>query len=450
MLDKLKAKILSGESRSVSVKKNIIGSFLNKGISIVISFMLVPLTIGYVSSELYGVWLTLSSILTWFCFLDIGFTQGLKNKLAEAIAYKNWELGKSLVSTTYFMMILIFVPVCIVLELCVPIVNWTELLNINSIYSGEIIKVMYVLVGFICIQMVANVLVSVVAAYQKVALSNTFSVIGNMLSLIIIFILTKTCPPSLMALAFTLVAMPIFVTILASFILYSKQFKTVAPDISHINKKYVNQLFGLGYKFFIINIQAVVVYQATNILISNVSSPVQVTNYNIAYKYLSIAMMVFSIITSPLWPAYTDAYAKQDIIWIKRMRHKMTMIFLLSSIGCLFLALISKFVYHVWIGDDKVSIPFMMTIMVALYVIVFCFVTLEGTLLVGMGKIKLNTIIVTIGMIIHIPFSLFLSRYIGVYGILTSMIGINLIYSLVYKIQVDKLLNNKAVGIWNK
>lgn len=449
MLDKLRGKILSGESRTVSVKKNIIGSFLNKGISIVISFMLVPLTIGYVSSELYGVWLTLSSILTWLCFLDIGFTQGLKNKLAEAIAYKNWELGKSLVSTTYFMMILIFVPVCIILELCVPIINWTELLNINSIYSGEIAKVMYVLIGFICIQMVANVLVSVVAAYQKVALSNTFSVIGNILSLIIIFILTKTCPPSLMALAFTLAAMPILVTLLASFILFSKQFKKVAPDISHVNKKYVNQLLGLGYKFFIINIQVVVVYQATNILISNVSSPIQVTNYNIAYKYLSIAMMVFSIMTSPLWPAYTDAYAKQDIIWMKRMRHKMTMIFILSSIGCLFLTLISKFVYHIWIGD-KVSIPFIMTIMVSLYVIVYCFVLLEGTLLVGMGKIKLNTIIVTIGMIIHIPLSLFLSRYIGVYGILTSMIVINLFYSFVYKVQVDKLLNNNAVGIWNK
>lgn len=449
MLDRLKEKILSGESRTVSVKKNIIGSFLNKGISIVISFMLVPLTIGYVSSELYGVWLTLSSILTWLCFLDIGFTQGLKNKLAEAIAYKNWERGKSLVSTTYFMMILIFVPVCIVLELCVPIINWTELLNVNPIYSGEIVRVMYVLIAFVCIQMVANVLVSVIAAYQKVALSNTFSVIGNLLSLIIIFILTKTCPPSLMALAFTLATMPIIVTIIASFILYSKQFKTVAPDISHINKAYVNKLFGLGYKFFIINIQVVVVYQATNILISKVSSPIQVTNYNIAYKYLSIAMMAFSIITSPLWPAYTDAYAKQDIVWMKRMRHKMAIIFILSSIGCLFLTLISKFVYHIWLGD-KVSIPFIMTIMVSLYVIVYCFVTLEGTLLVGMGKIKLNTIIVTIGMIIHIPLSLFLSRYIGVYGILTSMISINLIYSLVYKIQVDKLLNNNADGIWNK
>ncbi len=84
----------------------------------IISFMLVPLTIGYVSSDLYGVWLTLSSILTWLTFLDIGFSQGLKNKLAEAIAQTDWGKGKSLVSTTYFLMILIFASLYSIRDSC--------------------------------------------------------------------------------------------------------------------------------------------------------------------------------------------------------------------------------------------------------------------------------------------------------------------------------------------
>lgn len=49
-----------------------------KCISIAVSFFLVPLTLGYVDSELYGIWLTLSSIITWLQFMDIGFTNGLK------------------------------------------------------------------------------------------------------------------------------------------------------------------------------------------------------------------------------------------------------------------------------------------------------------------------------------------------------------------------------------
>lgn len=61
---KLPSILVSGDKRSINVKKNVLGSIIIKGVSMIISFMLVPLTIGYVSSDLYGVWLTLSSILT--------------------------------------------------------------------------------------------------------------------------------------------------------------------------------------------------------------------------------------------------------------------------------------------------------------------------------------------------------------------------------------------------
>ena len=52
MINKLKL-FFTGDNRSANVKKNILGSIFIKGISMVVSFMLVPLTIGYVSSELY-------------------------------------------------------------------------------------------------------------------------------------------------------------------------------------------------------------------------------------------------------------------------------------------------------------------------------------------------------------------------------------------------------------
>lgn len=441
--------ITSGNQRSVAVKKNIIGSFALKGISIVISFLLVPLTLGYVNSELYGVWLTLSSILTWLSFLDIGFTQGLKNKLTEALASQDYDRGKALVSTTYFMMVIIFVPVCLVCELLIPFVDWTSLLNVPISYRDEILHVMQILVVFACFQLIVNVLTSVIAAYQKVAFSTSFAVIGNFLSLLIILVLIKTCPPSLYALTFSYGLMPILVTFAASFILYHKKFKEISPNIRMINKSLVGDLFGLGYKFFIINVQVLVLYQSTNFLISNISSPVDVTSYNLSYKLMNITMMAYTIITAPLWPAYTDAYARGDYEWMKSMRNKMNKVLLLSILGCLLLVVFSVPFYKVWIGD-KAQIPFQMTFSVALYVIAYCWMNLNGTLIVGMGKVKLDTIIAVVGMVIHIPLSLFLSKFIGVYGVLTSQIAINFFYAIILYKQVNMILNNKAFGIWLK
>lgn len=449
VFDKIFSKISSGNQRTVVVKKNILASFALKGISIVTSFLLVPLTIGYVSEELYGVWLTLASILTWLSFMDIGFSQGLKNKLTEAIASDDWEKGKALVSTTYGMMFFIMVPVCLLLELAIPFVNWSSLLNVNPVYSDEIINAMYVCIAFGCLQMIVNVLVSVVAAFQKVALSNSFMVIGNVIALLLILILKSIVPPSLVVLACTLAAMPILVTVIASIILYSSSFKKVAPSISCFNKAHIKELFDLGYKFFIINIQVLVLYQSTNILISNVSTPIEVTTYNIAYRLLNVAMMIYTIMTTPLWPAYTEANAKGDYGWMISIRKKMQKILVLSIIGCFVLTILSPFIYRIWIGDS-VDVPYSMTFIVALYVSVYCWQNLNGTILVALSKVKLNLIVLTIGMLLHIPLSYLLSIFIGCYGVIASMTLITVFYAVVYSIQVNKILNQTATGIWSK
>ena len=442
-------KYLKGEQRSVTVKKNILASFVIKGVSILISFLLVPATLGYVSAELYGVWMALSSVLLWIHFLDLGFSQGLKNKLAEALAFKDYEKGKALVSTTYAMVALIFVPVGIILEFIVPLVNWCGLLNVSVEYTEEIERVMYVLVAFASIQMIVNVLTSVISAFQKVAFASVFSVIGQFLAFIIIIVLTKTTPPSLFGLALAYAAMPVFVLIIASIVLYSTQFKMVAPEFGKINRAYIKELFGLGYKFFIINIQVVVLYYITNVLISHVSSPLQVTSYNLAYKYLHVAMLVYSLIVAPLWPAYTDAYAKKDFDWMNRTLSKMTKIMFLSIGLCILMVFASPLVYDIWFGD-KAEVPFAMTVIVAVYTCFYCWMNLNGTVVVGMGTVSLQTIISVIGMIAHVPLSLFFGKYIGAYGVILSMILINLFYAIIFQIQVSKVLSGNATGIWIK
>lgn len=437
----------SGNKRSVVVKKNIIGSLFIKGFSIIVSLMLVPMTLGYVSSELYGIWLTLSSIMVWLGFFDIGFTLGLKNKLAEAIALGNWERGKALVSTTYFMMLLIFIPLCFTLIICLPHINWAKFLNVKDIYNTEIIKVLYVLVACFCLQMILNVITAVIAAYQKTALSSTFPVIGNIVSLITIYAMTKLCPPSLLNLSFAISLSPVLILTIASFILFHKKYKLVSPSIHCINRIYIKDLGGLGFKFFLIQIQVVVLYQCTNILISNIAGPNEVTAYNIAYKYLGVAMMLYTIILSPLWPAFTDAYTKKDFGWMRNVYKKMTYVFFFSVVGIIIMVLISPFVYEIWVGD-KATVSCSMTLSVALYMVIHSWDSLQVQLINGIGAIKLQTYVTIIGLLAHIPLSFILGKYIGSTGVVCSMIAINLIYVIFFTTQVRKLLSQNGRGIW--
>lgn len=447
----IKISSIKNNDRTSIVKRNALASIVVKGISILVSLALVPITINYLSPELYGVWLTLSSMVLWLNFFDIGFTLGLRNCLAEALALKDYERGRRLVSTTYISMICIFVPIGILLQFIIPFIDWCALLNVEQQYSTDICNTLHLLSIFFCLQMVSNVLTSVIAAFQKVALSTLFPVIANVIALMIIFIMTKTCPPMMLYLALVLAGLPILVIVIASAILYSGRFSTVCPSWKMFDRTAVKSLFSLGGKFFLLQIQFIVLYQTTNVLISNISGPLEVTHYNIAYRYFNVAMMFFAIIIAPLWPAYTDAFAKKEYVWMNNIYAKSMKFLFLTIALIVMMVFFSSFAYQIWLGD-AVHVPPVMSIAVALYVITYCWGTFNTNLVNGVGKLQLQLLLAPFSIIVHIIMSYTLGKAMGMeaLGVVISMIVVSFVYCIVFTIQIRKVITQTACGIWDK
>lgn len=57
--------------------------------NIIINLAYVPLLINSLNQDRYGIWLTITTIVSWIAFFDIGLGNGLRNKLAESIACKD-------------------------------------------------------------------------------------------------------------------------------------------------------------------------------------------------------------------------------------------------------------------------------------------------------------------------------------------------------------------------
>lgn len=439
--------IFEGDSRSATVKKNIAGSLVLKGISIFTFFLIVPLTLNYVSSEIYGVWLTISSVIAWIGFFEAGLTLSLKNKLVEAIAVNDWDRAKNLVSTTYVLMAVIFMPLCIIIEPIIGYIDWASILNINASYQAEIILSMRLVFFALCLQMILHSITSICAAFQETALAGSFSVVGNLLSLIIIWIMTLTVKPSLVLLSVVMSFSPILVMIIGSFILYRTKYKSVKPNFKGNSLLYAKEIWGLGYKFFILRMQVVVMTSATNFLISFVSNPEKVTEFNIAHRYLAISIMFFDIIMSPLWPAFTDAFTKKEYDWMNRTYSQISRVCFVTICAILLMIPVSPYVYLIWIGDKPI-IPIMMTLLVGLCYITQILQNQNILLINGVGCIKLQTYVAIFVSIVHFPLSIILGKFIGAYGVIVSLILMNIIIAFISKIQMTKILNQTASGIW--
>ena len=441
--------IKGGSERTVLVKKNILCSFFLQGISIICSFLLVPITLGYLKAEEYGVWLTLNSIITWFNVCDIGIGMGLKNKLAKALAVGDFELGKRYISATYVVLSLIIILFFLIFILVNHFLDWCNILNISSLSSEELSIVVIIVVSFFCINFITKTIGVILAADQRVSISSLIGVAGSVLSLAIIWILTKVTTPSLFNVAIVFSISPIVASSIGSLILFNGRYKRIRPSLKLFNWTYAKELVSLSLAFFILQIASIIVFTTSNIILTHTIGPKEVTVYNICFKYFNIITLVFNLILAPMWPAYTNAYALGDYCWMKNGIKKSTFIWGLLSLGAIIMLLCSPIVYKIWLGDT-VFIPFNLSLAMAVYVIIGNWNNIFAQMLAGVGKIRLSIINSIFNAAIFIPLGICLSKSMGVVGITIAMTVTILTSTFWQPIQSLKIINNSAKGIWNK
>ena len=159
--------------------------------------------------------------------------------------------------------------------------------------------------------------------------------------------------------------------------------------------------------------------------------------------------MILVIIITPFWSAFTDAYAQKDYNWMKNTLHKLEMCALGSvGLGVVMLA-ISPLFYKIWVGD-VVQVPFFLSVTVLLYMLTQVFGAVYMQLINGIGTIRLQLIIYIVFAILSWPIITYSCRLFGVYGASILPIIVYTVQSVFGRIQLNKLLNNRAKGIWAK
>jgi len=451
LLTKIKNQLFGGHARTRKANKNVLFSFLIKGSSIACQFALVPLTLHYLDKERYGIWLTVVSLVGWFSFFDIGVGNGLRNKLSEALANGDTRIAKIYVSTSYALVASIFLSLMILFWVVGPFINWAHVLNASPALRGELTRMVLVVFSFFCLQFILNLIGNILFAHQEPALTNLINPMANVLSLIVIFIMTLTVPGSLFWVAVVFSISPVVVLLVFNIIFLGKKYRAIAPSFKHIQFKHSKDLFGLGLQFFIIQIAFIVLYSSSNIVLIQLFGPEDVTIYNIAYKYFTIAIMINGIITATYWSAFTDAYVRKEFDWIRRTIKRMEKVTYLLMAFVVVSALLANLAFYVWLGG-AVKVPYTIQVVMALYTLISLIAAPQHIFLNGTGKIRLQLYSAVVTIVITIPLALLFCKVlkIGPAGVILAMICTTLPVSILYKIQYDKIMSGTATGIWNK
>lgn len=434
--------------RSLKAVKNIVASMFFKGGSILISLVLVPLTLSYLNPYEYGVWLTLSSILTWVYLFDIGLGNGLRNKLTEALAKKDFQLARIYVSTT-FVSLLLLVVFLYLLFLCFQMfLDWNKILNVDPNKIAHINSIVTIVFAFFCTSFVLKTIGNIYMAYQEPAVNDLLALLGSLISLLLIYLCTLYTEGSLDKVAVIYSGAPVMVYLVAYPITFWR-YKEIKPSFSFVRFSCLKDLLSLGLQFFVIQVACLILFMTSNFIISQMFGPDAVTPYNIAFKYFSLINIGFTIVITPIWSAVTDAYAKNEMVWIRNAMKKIVGVWMIGVCLAVIMLLLSEVVYSIWIGDE-IQIPFVLSAICAVYVSISNWNNIFAYFINGVGKIRMQLYSSIFTSILFIPLAYFLGQLIGVAGVLLALCICLMVSAVWSPIQYWKIVNRKDTGIWSK
>ncbi len=454
MVDRILKEFKKQDLKTKTVLKNVFGSAVVKIVNLSSNFLSVPLLLSFIDTTQYGIWLTMSAFMGWFGVFDLGIGNGLRNKLTEALTTNDLVKGRAYVSSAYFALSLIFLILCIIFSFVgYYLINWSDVFNAPQILKEELLFSVLILFGFLCIQFVLKLILTVLTSSHKLAWVDAINAIIQVVLLVLIWQLSKSNFNSQKILILSIIysIVPVLILMILSIILFKTEYNYLKPSIKFVSFSHFRSIGSLGFNFFIIQLCAIIIYAADNMIISHLFAPDKVTIYNIGFRYFSILTIVFSIFLAPFWSMVTAAYFENDINWIKRAIHKIGYIWVLLVFAAILQLIFSPFLYKVWVGE-KVEIPFAVSSVLAAYVVFYNLGVTFVTFINGTGKIRLQLYISVINVFLNVLLIIFFTQIlnIGLVGIPLATLTTILFSVLMNYIQFNKIINNKADGIWNK
>lgn len=443
----LLSKSNTGDQRSALLVKNVLASFVVKGWASLVVLLMIPVTLKCLGNYQNGVWLTISSMLVWIDQFDVGLGNGLRNKLTSYMAQGKCDEARRMVTSTFLMLVLIIAVVLPALLLAVNTVNLYTVLNVEPGLIPELRVAVTTAVVLVCFTFVLKFIGNVYMGMQMPAVSNGLIALGQTLALVSTLLLLALDKATFLMVVAVNTGCPFVVYLLAYPYTFRIKYPFLCPARRFVDWKAVKELGNVGVCFFWLQIAAVLQFMSSNILISNLYTPELVTPYQVAYRYTSIAMLVFNIICMPIWNATADAYARNDLDWVRRANKKMGMVVASLTLLLVVMVAVSPWVYDVWIGN-QCHVPLMMTALMALYIWMLIQSMRYSYFLNGMGALRLQ-MYMTVSAVAFIPLAWLMRRqFPDIEWFIVVMCVCNLPGMVANTIQFNKIINGKATGIW--
>ncbi|MGN6494936.1 MAG: lipopolysaccharide biosynthesis protein [Agriterribacter sp.] len=415
----------------------------------ILNYLIISFVLNIIDTKVYGVWLTISSIISWVSFMDLGLGNGLKTKFVKLFLFRKYSLIRIYISSSIFTMSIIGAIVLLIASGVSASADLGEVLQ-TTIPHKTLFWIVFLSVFFFIAKAITDLIQTYKVAEQGVSYTTYISFVSNMSLFIIVFLLSvMNKKVGLLPVSFIFSFPPFLLSAIYAIILLKTKYSNLRPGFKYVNFKLTRDVYKLSLAFFLIQFSSIIIFSTDNVIISSLFGPEEVTRYNMAYRLFGIIPMVINVILTPYWPAISKAYSLDNFDWIKKKMNILILLWLLFSLaGVLAFFFVDK-IYFLWLGKD-LEITQSMNFGMLVYVMIASWNMIYAMFINSIGKIRLQLISSSFTGLLNIPLSIYFARQFGPYGVIWATSACLLVSAIWSPLQYHKLVSGTAKGIWNR
>lgn len=414
--------------RALLTTSTIVGA---RGVAALTSLVTVPLTLGYLGAERYGLWMTIASLISFLIFTDLGLGNSLLTAIAKAYGRRDDAAASRLIGSATWLLVMVGLGVALLFVVASTFINLAAVFNITDpVARAEVGPAALVFGMLYAVSLPLSTVSQIRYGLQEGYVDSAFAAAGNLLGLgLILLVIALQLGLPYLVLAF--MGAPLIMQVANGLMLFRGERRFLAPRPSQFDGRTSIALLGSGWQFLVLQVAVAGAFYSDSLIAARLLGPSAVAEYAVVTRLFLVPAVFVAAITAPLWPAYGDAHAHGDVDWIKKAFARSLFI----SVAVAFVAafLLTLFVGPIlmwWLGGSLAP-PTLLVAGVAVWTVMNAAGTSIAMLLNGLHLLRFQMATAVLMAGLNVTLSIILASRIGIAGVVFGTIAAYTLATLV-------------------
>lgn len=416
----------TAEGRSLERYRRIllttISGMTARGVGAILGLFTLPLVLGYLGKERFGLWALITTLMAWVSLFDLGLANGLVNMLSAAHGRDEREAANRYLSTAFVALLAVAGALALLTLVALGLVPWAGLLGAKEVADDATVRwaVAAALLLFI-LSLPFSVTQQVYGAYQRSYIWNGFSLVAGVLGFLCVLAAIKLR----VSFPLLIVASGVggFAVTVAAYVYATRRvLPWLRPRFRNVSREALRGLLSRSVPIFLFQVGALVVNETQSILLAHRCDLSTVASYTVGMRVYLLCVALIQMSTNSFIPALREAYERGDGGWTRRaFTHLMRMRIAIAGVAGLFIVLFGNLLLRLWLRRTDMSFDRSVWLAMAVLMLWSMWGTSYAELLSIMDRLWLNVVAVLGSGTITLVLTYVLSARYQVLGAVVAM-----------------------------